>query len=207
MFVVGLPVSAMLSALAEPLILTLFGNRWAGAVRAFAVLAFVIPTQLLQRISLVMMHSLGRPGAGVKTHSLFLALALAGSVIGVSNGPEGVAVAVLAASTAGALVSFTMAATHVRLPLSTLWLALIKGGVLAIAVFASCTILVETFARTDSIRQLAVTAPVVAAALVLAWLAGGRWLFSAPAMDLITQALRAAGARLRLASGRLSIPG
>ena len=80
------------------------------AVAAFAVLAFVIPTQLLQRISLVMMHSLGRPGAGVKTHSIFLVMAVVGSVIGVSYGPEGVAVAVLASSISGACI-VTAAAT------------------------------------------------------------------------------------------------
>ena len=193
----------MLSALAHPLVLLLFGGQWAGAARAFAILAFVIPMQLLQRVSLVMAHSLGRPSAGIKTHSIFLVLALAGSAVGVPYGPEGVATAVLIASIGGSLAAFVMAAREVSLPLWTFWLAMFKGGGLAFGVFVACSLAKEMFADADVARQVAVITPTVAGLLCAVWLLGARWLFSEPANALLASARRTVGARFGQTAGRL----
>jgi hypothetical protein len=159
--------------------------------------------QLLQRVSLVMAHSLGRPSSGIKTHTIFLVLALAGSVIGVPYGPEGVAVAVLVASAGGALAAFAIAAREVSLPLSTFWMSMLKGGALALAVFASCSLAQDMFARADVARQVVVIAPTVGGVLLVIWLTGARWLFSEPANALVASTLRTAGARVGETAGRL----
>jgi hypothetical protein len=56
----------VISALGEPIVLSLFGNQWGGAVGTFQILAFSIPFLMLQRVALTMGHSLGGPAFAVR---------------------------------------------------------------------------------------------------------------------------------------------
>jgi O-antigen/teichoic acid export membrane protein len=189
-----LPASAMISVLAEPIVLLLFGEQWTGAVNAFRILAFLIPLFLVQRISLIMGNSLGRPGFGLMAHALALFISLVGSAVGVRYGPEGVALAVLLAVGGSSLVAFRLVSIEVGLPFPPLAPSVVKGGALAVSVFISCVVLERVLSEwlgpLEALPQLAIVVPTMCAALLIVWFVGGKWLFSPPAHAFITDTRR-----------------
>jgi O-antigen/teichoic acid export membrane protein len=196
-----LPGSAILSALAEPIILLLFGSQWTGAVGAFRILAFLIPLLLLQRIALVMGHSLGRPGLAVKAYGVALVLSIIGSVIGIRYGLEGMAVALLIAVAGSSVLAVVMVSRQVGLPLSNFGASIVKGSLLTLGVFALCVVSAKVFTRLlgslNALEEVAVIVLVAGGLLMLVWSVGQRWLFSQPARALIFEARRKLGQRVR----------
>ena len=188
-----LPAAALMSVLAEPLIVLLFGEQWVAAAGTFAVLSFLMPWLLVQRIALVMSHSLGLAGISVTVNSLAFVLSLGGAAVGIRVGLEGVAAAMVTAYAVSSIVAFRMVAAEVGLPLSTLFGPVTKGGGLAAAVYflgaAFETALIRHYEQLNALQHVGILTFCFAAALLSVWLLGGRWLFSDPARALVDDAL------------------
>lgn len=93
----ALPFYFGLAATAEPLVLTMLGEKWAEAVPIVRLLALAMPFMTLQVLFSPACDALGRPGIGVSngaTGSLILAVSF---IVGVNWGTTGLAVAWIAA--------------------------------------------------------------------------------------------------------------
>ncbi|MBN8808456.1 MAG: lipopolysaccharide biosynthesis protein [Sphingomonas sp.] len=91
--VAALPFYLGLAATAEPLVLTMLGEKWAEAVPVVHLLAFAMPFMTLQVLLSPACDARGRPSVGMK-NGAFGALVLAASfVVGVRWGASGIAVA------------------------------------------------------------------------------------------------------------------
>lgn len=93
----ALPFYAGLAVTAEPLVLTMLGEKWAAAVPVVRLLACAMPFMTLQVLLTPACDALGRPGIGVRNGATGAAVLAIGFVIGVQWGATGLAAAWIAA--------------------------------------------------------------------------------------------------------------
>lgn len=92
-FAAALPFYLGLAATAEPLVLTVLGAKWAGAVPVVRLLALAMPMMTLQVLFSPACDALGRPDVGVRNGAVGAAVLTAGFLIGVHWGAPGLAAA------------------------------------------------------------------------------------------------------------------
>lgn len=86
-----------LAATAEPLVLVMLGDKWAGAVPIVRLLGLAMPFMTLQVLFSPACDALGRPGVGVRNGATGSAILAVGFLVGVQWGVIGLALAWIAA--------------------------------------------------------------------------------------------------------------
>jgi len=93
----ALPFYAGLAVTAEPLVLTMLGEKWAAAVPVVRLLACAMPFMTVQVLLTPACDALGRPGIGVRNGATGAAVLAIAFVFGVQWGATGLAAAWIAA--------------------------------------------------------------------------------------------------------------
>ena len=93
----ALPFYLGLAATAEPLVLTMLGEKWAGAAPVVRLLALAMPFMTLQVLFSPACDALGRPGIGVRNGATGAVILALGFLVGVRWGATGLAAAWIAA--------------------------------------------------------------------------------------------------------------
>ena len=91
--VVGMPFYLGLAAVAEPLVLTVLGEKWRETIPVVHLLAFAMPMMTLQVLFTPACDAAGKPGIGVGNGAIGAAVLTAGFLIGVNWGVTGLAAA------------------------------------------------------------------------------------------------------------------
>ena len=92
----ALPFYLGLAVTAEPLVLTMLGEKWAAAVPVVRLLALAMPFMTLQVLFSPACDALGRPGIGVRNGAIGSVILAAGFIVGVRWGATGLAMAWIA---------------------------------------------------------------------------------------------------------------
>jgi O-antigen/teichoic acid export membrane protein len=95
--VAALPFYFGLAATAEPLVLTMLGDKWREAIPVVHLLALAMPFMTLQVLLSPACDARGRPGIGVRNGMVGAAVMATAFLIGVNYGPTGLAIAWIAA--------------------------------------------------------------------------------------------------------------
>nr|WP_295666285.1 lipopolysaccharide biosynthesis protein [Sphingomonas sp.] len=95
--VAALPFYFGLAATAEPLVLTMLGDKWREAIPVVHLLALAMPFMTLQVLLSPACDARGRPGIGVRNGMAGAAVMATAFLIGVNYGPTGLAIAWIAA--------------------------------------------------------------------------------------------------------------
>lgn len=127
----ALPFCLGLAATAEPLVLTVLGQKWAEAVPVVRLLALAMPFMTLQVMLSPACDARGRPGIGVRNGATGAAILVAAFAIGVGYGPMGLACAWVAA-----YPLYLAASLWRSLPVIGASLAALAGGIAAPAAAA-----------------------------------------------------------------------
>lgn len=93
----ALPFYLGLAVVAEPLVLLVLGDKWAGAVPVVRLLAFAMPFMTLQVLLAPACDALGRPGVAVRNGAAGAAILACAFLIGVRWGATGLGWAWIAA--------------------------------------------------------------------------------------------------------------
>lgn len=93
----ALPFYFGLATTAEPMVLTMLGEKWAGAVPVVRLLALAMPFMTLQVLFSPACDALGRPGIGVRNGATGAVILALGFIVGVRWGATGLAAAWIAA--------------------------------------------------------------------------------------------------------------
>lgn len=91
--IAALPFYFGLAATAEPLVLTMLGQKWAESAPIVHLLAFAMPFMTLQVLLTPACDARGRPGIGVKNGAFGGTLLAISFLVGVGYGPTGIAIA------------------------------------------------------------------------------------------------------------------
>ena len=94
---VAVPLIAALAVVARPLVVTLYGERWAGTVIPLQILCFAGPFRAVYNVAGAVTHAAGRVYAELVRQIGFAVLVLAGSFVGLPYGISGVATGVAVA--------------------------------------------------------------------------------------------------------------
>lgn len=168
---VAMPFYLGLAAAAGPLILTVMGARWADAIPVVRLLALAMPFATLQILYAPATNALGRPGVATRVTAIGAVLLPIAFLVGVRDGPVGMALAWLVAAPLLALL-----ASRVSLPVIGLSWRALAGATLPPAVAAM--LMAGIVAEADRLlppsigpapRLLLLVATGVAAYAVLAW--------------------------------------
>lgn len=92
----ALPFYVGLAVTAEPLVLTMLGDKWAGAIPVVRILALAMPFMTLQVLYSPACDATGRPDVGVANGAIGAVLLTLGFLVGVHWGAVGLALAWLA---------------------------------------------------------------------------------------------------------------
>ncbi len=88
---VSLPCYVGLAVVAEPLVLTVMGPKWAGAIPLVQLLAFAMPFVTLHVLYPPATNALGHPRIGAISSAAGAVLLPVGFAVGVHHGPQGMA--------------------------------------------------------------------------------------------------------------------
>lgn len=91
--IAALPFYFGLAATAEPLVLTVLGDKWAETIPVVHLLALAMPFMTLQVLLQPACDARGRPGIGVRNGAIGSLVLAAGFLVGVNWGPSGLAMA------------------------------------------------------------------------------------------------------------------
>jgi O-antigen/teichoic acid export membrane protein len=91
--IAALPFYFGLAATAEPLVLTVLGEKWAETIPVVHLLALAMPFMTLQVLLQPACDARGRPGIGVRNGAIGSLVLAAGFLVGVNWGPTGLATA------------------------------------------------------------------------------------------------------------------
>lgn len=166
----GLPITALVLALARPIVLVLLGPKWesaAGIVAAFSVATLYAP---LAGAACWLYESQGRGKELLVTSSILSPLAVASFFVGLPWGAIGVA------------ISYSVSGMLIRLPIlfyiagrsgpvrrKDLWIGLAKNLVSWVVVYASVSVMLRCCVALQPFVQLLICVPVgLGSALVLA---------------------------------------
>lgn len=95
--VAALPFYLGLAATAEPVVLTMLGDKWREAIPVVHLLALAMPFMTLQVLLSPACDARGRPGIGVRNGAVGAAVMACAFLVGVNYGPAGLALAWIAA--------------------------------------------------------------------------------------------------------------
>jgi O-antigen/teichoic acid export membrane protein len=95
--IAALPFYFGLAATAEPLVLTMLGDKWQGAVPIVRLLALAMPLMTLQVLISPACDARGRPGIGVRNGAIGALVLSSAFLVGVQYGLQGLAIAWLLA--------------------------------------------------------------------------------------------------------------
>ncbi|MEG3125162.1 lipopolysaccharide biosynthesis protein [Sphingomonas sp. GB1N7] len=95
--VAALPFYFGLAATAEPLVLTMLGDKWREAIPVVHLLALAMPFMTIQVLLSPACDARGRPGIGVRNGMVGAAVMATAFLVGVNYGPTGLALAWIAA--------------------------------------------------------------------------------------------------------------
>jgi O-antigen/teichoic acid export membrane protein len=142
---VAMPFGVGLALTAEPLVLTMLGEKWAETAPVVAILALAVPFVALRTIYQPAMNALGRPGVMAAISGAGAIIMPTGFMIGVHHGAVGMAWAWLAG-----FPLLTLIASALSLPvigvragdlLGALRPALVASAAMAMAVLAADSVL------------------------------------------------------------------
>ena len=91
--IAALPFYFGLAATAEPLVLTVLGDKWAETIPVVHLLALAMPFMTLQVLLQPACDARGRPGIGVRNGAIGAVILSVGFLVGVRWGPDGLAMA------------------------------------------------------------------------------------------------------------------
>jgi O-antigen/teichoic acid export membrane protein len=91
--IAGMPFYLGLAATAQPLVLTMLGEKWRAAIPIVRLLAFAMPFMTLQVLFSPACEARGRPGVGVRNSAAGAVILTAAFLIGVNWGAQGLAAA------------------------------------------------------------------------------------------------------------------
>ena len=183
------PAFAAIAAMPETTVLALYGLAWQSAAVLVTPLALAMPVNAMLAMGGPMMQGLGRAGLEAVSQGIGLLALIVGVIAAASISLEAVAWVVLAVYCLRAWLVTRLAAGLVSIPASAILRAL--AGPLVLALFAAL------LGRLLDIWLAGWLGPgwrfvfvigLSASAVLLAVLAGGRWLFCAEARDMLSRA-------------------
>lgn len=126
------PLYLGMAITAEPLVLTVFGEKWREMAPLVQLLALAMPFLTLQVMFPPMCNAMGRPGLGAWIAAVGALIMPAAFLIGIRHGTEGLAWAWLAGYPLFALATVRIAGRLVNLKASALIAAIMPGASAAI---------------------------------------------------------------------------
>lgn len=167
---VACPLYLGMAITAEPLVLTLFGEKWREMAPLVRLLALAMPFLTLQVMFPPMCNAMGRPGLGARIAAVGALIMPAGFLIGIAYGATGLAWAWLAGYPLFAVATVRMAGGLVDLKLSALIAAIVPGASAALlmaAVVLGLDLMLPPMAAPIELLLLAATGAAVYGALLL----------------------------------------
>lgn len=137
---VACPLYLGMAATAEPLVLTIFGPKWASMAQFVALLSLAMPFLALQVMFPPMCNAIGRPGLGARIALLGALMMPAAFLIGIQFGPTGLAMGWLIGYPLFALATAHIAGRLVGLGFGRLLGAVLPGlaAAAAMALLVAC---------------------------------------------------------------------
>lgn len=133
---VACPLYLGMAIVAEPLVLTLFGEKWSDMAPLVRLLALAMPFLTLQVMFPPMCNAMGRPGLGARIAAVGALIMPAAFLIGIRHGASGLAWAWLIGYPLFAIVTVWMAGALVDLKVRALLSAIVPGASAAILMAA-----------------------------------------------------------------------
>jgi PST family polysaccharide transporter len=177
---VSLPMTIGLCLLAEPLVLTAFGDQWLDSIPVMRILTAFAFFEAIGIPGGIVYKSIGRVEVLIKLIMPQAVLAIGGILIFVDNGIEAVATCQAVAAAVGSLLSTTVAARLLKTGWRGMWDAaapsLAAGAVLAMTVVAVDALI------SDPVLTLVAAIPIGAVAYV-----GSLWLLAPDVLSKLWQ--------------------
>jgi len=167
--IVAMPFYMGLAATAEPLVLTVLGDKWRETAPVVQLLALAMPFMTLQVLFTPASDARGRPGIGVRngaTGALILTIAF---LVGVRWGPTGMGIAWIAAYPLYLAISAWRTLPVIGVRAREIVRAVGSPAVAAIAMAAIVTLVDRSLPPLDAHWRLAVLVP-VGAAVYASWM-------------------------------------
>ncbi len=167
--IVAMPFYMGLAATAEPLVLTVLGDKWRETAPVVQLLALAMPFMTLQVLFTPASDARGRPGIGVRngaTGALILTIAF---LVGVRWGPTGMGIAWIAAYPLYLAISAWRTLPVIGVRAREIVRAVASPAVAAIAMAAIVTLVDRSLPPLDAHWRLAVLVP-VGAAVYASWM-------------------------------------
>ncbi|MEG8048866.1 lipopolysaccharide biosynthesis protein [Sphingomonas aurantiaca] len=167
--IVAMPFYMGLAATAEPLVLTVLGDKWRETAPVVQLLALAMPFMTLQVLFTPASDARGRPGIGVRngaTGALILTIAF---LVGVRWGPTGMGIAWIAAYPLYLAISAWRTLPVIGVHAREIVRAVASPAVAAIAMAAIVTLVDRSLPPLDAHWRLAVLVP-VGAAVYASWM-------------------------------------
>jgi PST family polysaccharide transporter len=181
--IIALPASFGMAAIAEPLVHTMLGDKWAEAVIFVQILALTGAFQAATSNHYTAWLALGKTGVVAFVGAVHIALLLPLMLV-LSHflGVVGIAYAELSASVASITLECVMLCRVLRVPLRSylagLWRSVIAATVMAVVVIMVRHELTDGHRVVGSLFQLAVAVPlgmvIYATTLLFLWIMAGR---------------------------------
>ena len=155
---IGLPMAAGLAILAEPFVLTLFGDQWRGSIEVMQILTVYALGVTIGIPAGSAYKATGRAGVLLKLGVARLALVVAGLALFVDNGIAAAAACQAAVAALASVVGIALAARLLKVGIRPIWRESWPSAVAAVALAAA---LVAVVAVVDSaVLELALAAVV-----------------------------------------------
>lgn len=127
------PLYLGMAVAAEPLVLTVFGEKWRGMASFVTIIAISMPFYVLQQLVGPALNAIGRPGLNMRIAGIGAALMPGAYLLGAQIGAVGLALAWAAGIPVLALVSARITTQAMGMKVSALLLALIPSLIAAAA--------------------------------------------------------------------------
>ena len=167
--IVAMPFYMGLAATAEPLVLTVLGDKWRETAPVVQLLALAMPFMTLQVLFTPASDARGRPGIGVRngaTGALILTIAF---LVGVQWGPTGLGIAWIAAYPVYLAISAWRTLPVIGVRARDVTSAVASPAAAAIAMAAIVTLVDRSLPPLDAHWRLVVLVP-VGAAVYASWM-------------------------------------
>jgi PST family polysaccharide transporter len=155
------PATALLSALAGPLVMIVLGERWSATIPIFAAFSFAGIYVPLAYLACWLMESQGRGRDVVKAHMWLAVSTVVAICIGLPYGAQGVAWAL---SVCGVFVKvpllYYFACRQGPVSIDLLWHRILHHLPCWVAVFAAATLARELLGDASEVKQLLVSIPI-----------------------------------------------
>ncbi|MCM8730921.1 lipopolysaccharide biosynthesis protein [Hephaestia sp. GCM10023244] len=167
--IAAMPFYLGLAVTAEPLVLTVLGEKWRAAIPIVHLLAFAMPFMTVQVLFTPACDARGRPGIGVWNGATGSAIMFTAFLIGVRWGPTGLAWAWIAGYPLYLAASAWRSLPIIGLPAGALIAAMVPAAVAAGAMAIGVTLLKGVLPPLAPVANLAILVT-AGAALYGAWM-------------------------------------